>query len=81
MLAYANPGDRSDETQRADGFGLAVWDFPREVVEFHCYPRFPRRIAGVPEEFPGWPVIVPAPRQASSEAAAAKGSGRGATAR
>ncbi len=81
MLAYANPGDRSDETQRADGFGLAVWDFPREVVEFHCYPRFPRRVAGVPEEFPGWPVIVPAPRSASPEAAPAEGSGHGATAR
>ena len=59
MLAYANPADRSDETKRADGFGVAVWDFPHEAVEFHCYPRFVTEVAGIPQEFPGWPVIVP----------------------
>jgi 3',5'-cyclic AMP phosphodiesterase CpdA len=59
MLAYANPEDRADETRRADGFGVAVWDFPHDAVEFHCYPRFGTRVAGVPQEFPGWPVVVP----------------------
>ena len=59
MLAYANPEDRSDETKRGDGFGVAVWDFPHKAVEFHCYPRFLKKVAGIPEEFPGWPVVVP----------------------
>ena len=59
MIAYANPEDRTDETKRADGFGVAVWDFPARAVEFHCYPRFLTRVAGVPQEFPGWPVVVP----------------------
>ena len=59
MLAYANPEDRTDETKRADGFGVAVWDFPHEAVEFHCYPRFVTEVAGIPQEFLGWPVIVP----------------------
>jgi hypothetical protein len=47
------------EGVRADGFGVAVWDFPHEAVEFHCYPRFVTEVAGIPQEFPGWPVIVP----------------------
>ena len=64
MVAYANPEDRTDETKRADGYGVAVWDFPHEAVEFHCYPRFPRRVAGVPQEFPGWPVMVTLERPA-----------------
>jgi len=59
MLAYANPEDRADETKRADGFGVAVWDFPQREVEFHCYPRFASMVDGVPQEFPGWPVVVP----------------------
>jgi 3',5'-cyclic AMP phosphodiesterase CpdA len=59
MVAYANPEDRTDETKRADGFGVAVWDFPAETVTFHCYPRFAKRVAGVPLEYPGWPVVVP----------------------
>jgi 3',5'-cyclic AMP phosphodiesterase CpdA len=59
MLAYANPEDRADETKRADGFGVAVWDFPHDEVEFHCYPRFLQKVAGQPQEFPGWPVVVP----------------------
>lgn len=64
MIAYANPEDRSDETKRADGFGVAVWDFPAQAVEFHCYPRFLERVGGVPQEFPGWPVVVPLERAA-----------------
>ncbi len=59
MLAYANPEDRAEETKRADGFGVAVWDFPHDAVEFHCYPRFVQTIADQPQEFPGWPVVVP----------------------
>lgn len=67
MLAYANPEDRNDETKRADGFGVAVWNFPEDAVELHCYPRFLSRVAGVPQEFPGWPVIVPLENPAAAD--------------
>ena len=66
MVAYANPEDRNDERKRADGFGLAAWDFRDETVTFHCHPRFPDRAAGGPVEYPGWPVVVPLERSAAA---------------
>jgi 3',5'-cyclic AMP phosphodiesterase CpdA len=62
MVAYANPEDRTDERKRGDGFGLSVWDFRAGTVTFHCQPRFPERDAGLPREYPGWPVVVPMER-------------------
>ncbi len=59
MMAYANPGDTSDEQQRGDGFGTADWDFPAETITFHCVPRFAEVRGGMPEEYPGWPLTVP----------------------
>jgi len=65
VAAYANPEDRTDEKKRGDGFGTAVWDFPADSVTFHCWPRFPARPGGVPQEYPGWPVTVPLERPAA----------------
>ncbi len=58
MLAYANPADIRDQRQRGDGWGAAVWDFPERNVTFHCFPRFTESVAGIPQEYPGWPVTV-----------------------
>jgi 3',5'-cyclic AMP phosphodiesterase CpdA len=60
MVAYANPADTSDERQRADGYGMARFNFPGRTITFECFPRFTSRGAdGKPTQFPGWPVSVP----------------------
>jgi hypothetical protein len=66
MLAYANPGDVNDETQRGDGYGIARFDFGgraagrADTLTFECWPRFPRPGAdGRPTQYPGWPITVP----------------------
>ena len=60
MVAYANPTDTSDERQRADGYGMARFNFPTHTIAFECFPRFASRGAdGSPVQFPGWPVSVP----------------------
>jgi 3',5'-cyclic AMP phosphodiesterase CpdA len=53
MIAYANPGDVSDEQQRADGYGLARFHKISRTITFECWPRFGD------QQFPGWPHTVP----------------------
>ena len=57
MLAYANPTDRSDEKQRADGYGLSRFNKKTGEVTFECYKRF-SDVNKDPQnaQFPGWPV-------------------------
>ena len=60
MVAYANPTDRRDEKQRADGYGMARFNFATDTIRFECFPRFPTLgDDGQPLQFPGWPVDVP----------------------
>ncbi len=56
MLAYANPPDRQDETQRADGFGIARFNKETRKITFECWPRFADASAGDEAQFPGWPI-------------------------
>lgn len=58
MLAYANPADRTDETQRADGYGIARFNKRSRTVTFECWPRFADVRDGDKAQFPGWPVTV-----------------------
>ncbi len=55
MLAYANPQDIKDERQRADGYGLVVFDKAKREITFECWPRFASLEEG---QFPGWPITV-----------------------
>lgn len=57
MHAYANPGDRSDERQRADGYGVVRFDRAARRITFECWPRF-GNVAGGGEQFPGWPITI-----------------------
>ena len=70
MVAYANPADTSDEKQRADGYGIARWEFAKPGVgrampgtlTFECWPRFPEKgLEGSPQQYPGWPVVTELP--------------------
>ena len=56
MLAYANPEDRSDETKRSDGYGIARFNKKTGDVVFECWPRFCDVADGDKAQFPGWPV-------------------------
>ncbi len=56
MLAYANPEDRTDETQRADGYGLVRFDKKTREVTFECWSRFADASEGDEAQFPGWPM-------------------------
>ncbi|MFT6241751.1 MAG: hypothetical protein ACJAQT_003851 [Akkermansiaceae bacterium] len=56
MLAYANPTDRKDETQRADGYGLARFNKKTGEVTFECYKRFTDVTKDEDSQFPGWPL-------------------------
>ncbi len=58
MLAYANPADRSDETQRSDGYGIARFHKKSRKVTFECWPRFADVKDGDQAQFPGWPMTV-----------------------
>jgi hypothetical protein len=58
MLAYANPGDVSDERQRADGYGLVRFDKNKRRITFECWPRFADAKQGDKAQFPGWPLSV-----------------------
>lgn len=60
VAAYANPQDGADEKRRADGYGIARFDFVKEAITLECWPRFPATGPdGVPRQFPGWPVTIP----------------------
>ena len=39
VAADANPEDRNDEKKRADGYGLAPFDFAKNLITFECWPR------------------------------------------
>ncbi|MGJ8696824.1 MAG: hypothetical protein ACSHYF_10925 [Verrucomicrobiaceae bacterium] len=56
MLAYANPENRDDETQRADGYGLARFKKSTNEVTFECYKRFTNVTEKGDHQFPGWPL-------------------------
>lgn len=57
MLAYANPTNRQDEKQRADGYGLSRFNKKTGEVTFECYQRF-SDVTKDPKnaQFPGWPI-------------------------
>ena len=58
MIAYANPTDRTDQTQRADGYGLVRFRKSDRSIIFECWPRFIDVTAEDAEQFPGWPVKI-----------------------
>jgi hypothetical protein len=58
MLAYANPPDRKDEKQRADGYGIVRFDKSDRTITFECWPRFSDVTDGDAAQFPGWPITV-----------------------
>lgn len=58
MMAYANPPNRADEKQRADGFGIARFDKTNRTITFECWPRFADTREGDAAQFPGWPITV-----------------------
>ena len=58
MLAYANPPDIHDETQRADGYGLVRFNKRARTMTFECWPRFSDVRQGDRAQFPGWPLTV-----------------------
>lgn len=58
MLAYANPVDRMDERQRADGYGIARFHKADGTVTFECWPRFANVDDGDQAQFPGWPITI-----------------------
>ena len=58
MLAYANPTDRTDEKQRADGYGIARFNKIDQTITFECWHRFADVMKGDSAQFPGWPITV-----------------------
>lgn len=58
MLAYANPEDRTDETKRADGYGIVRFNKKDRTITFECWPRFASVDDGDAAQFPGWPVTI-----------------------
>ncbi len=58
MMAYANPQDRRDERQRADGYGIVRFDKSACTITFECWPRFADARDGDAAQFPGWPITV-----------------------
>ena len=55
MLAYANPPDRKDETQRGDGFGVVRFNKKSQQITVECWPRFADVDGGDSQQFAGWP--------------------------
>jgi len=58
MLAYANPEDRTDETKRADGYGVVRFDKTKREMTFECWHRFADVTEGDSAQFPGWPITI-----------------------
>jgi hypothetical protein len=58
MLAYANPKDRADETQRSDGYGIVRFNKRARTATFECWPRFADVRDGDATQFPGWPITI-----------------------
>jgi len=59
ILAYANPADVQDETQRGDGHGIVRFDQTDRATTFECWPRFVSVKDGDSVQYPGWPITVP----------------------
>lgn len=58
MLAYANPPDRKNEQQRADGYGMVRFNKSNRTITFECWPRFSDVSDGDSAQFPGWPLTI-----------------------
>ncbi len=58
MMAYANPGDVSDEKQRGDGYGLVRFNKRQGQATFECWPRFAKVTDGDSAQYPGWPITI-----------------------
>jgi hypothetical protein len=58
MLAYANPKNVQDETERGDGYGLVRFNKATQQVTFECWPRFAKVSDGDPAQYPGWPITI-----------------------
>ena len=58
MMAYANPPNRNDETQRGDGFGVARFNKKTRKITFECWPRFADMKDGDQAQFAGWPITI-----------------------
>jgi len=57
MLAYANPpADRSDERNRADGYGLVRLNKNTREITFEAWPRFGAVSGPDARQFDGWPI-------------------------
>ena len=56
MLAYANPENRKDPAQRADGFGIVRFNKKNREVRFEAWHRFADLNQPSPKPFPGWPI-------------------------
>ncbi|MFP6907156.1 MAG: metallophosphoesterase family protein [Verrucomicrobiota bacterium] len=56
MYAYANPPNRGDEKQRADGYGIVRFDKKARTVTLECWPRFSDVSDGDKAQFAGWPI-------------------------
>ncbi len=58
MMAYANPPNRKDETQRGDGFGVVRFNKKTRKITFECWPRFAEMSDGDKAQFTGWPITI-----------------------
>jgi hypothetical protein len=58
MMAYANPGNLSDERQRGDGFGIARFRKSDNTVTIECWPRFAESVTNPANQYPGWPLTL-----------------------
>lgn len=58
MMAYANPPNRKDETQRGDGFGVVRFNKKTRKITFECWPRFADMNDGDQAQFAGWPITI-----------------------
>ena len=58
MMAYANPLDRADDKNRADGYGLVRFDKKNGTATIECWPRFSKVADGDKAQFPGWPITI-----------------------
>jgi len=58
MMAYANPPDRTDEKQRADGYGICRFNKQNRTITFECWPRFADVRDGDRAQFSGWPITI-----------------------
>lgn len=58
MMAYANPTDRTDEQQRADGYGICRFNKQKRTVTFECWHRFADVRNSDEAQFPGWPITI-----------------------